>query len=352
VTSDETLPVKRRSRGTGRVLIEDVARIANVSTQTVSRFFRAPSLVAEATGNVIREAVVATGYVPNLIAGSLASNRSQVVAILVPTIANPVHAAPVEGLATVLRSNGYQVLLGSTGYDAETEQDLIATFLGRRVDGLIITGISVLPAARRMIEAAGIPVVQIWELPDDPIDMAVGFSNFETGVQIAEHLAERGYRRTVVIAHAAVADTRSAARVAGFKAASARLGLREAPVIKVDRTTSVQGFEILDRLFDADSRVDSIFAVSDQVAIGVLLACQSRGIRLPETLGIVGFGDVEIAAQLTPTLTTVRIDRYRLGALAGEMLLRRFQGLEVSEPVVDIGFEFVVRDSTPRRKAR
>ncbi len=340
---------KRRFRTTGRVRIEEVARLAGVSPQTVSRFFRLPALVAGPTGERIRTAVFETGYVPNLIAGSLASNRSRVIAVIVPTIANPVHAAPVEGLSNVLRQEGYQVLLGSTGYDSEVEAELIAAFLGRRVDGLIITGSTATPETRAMIRAAGIPIVQIWELPDDPIDMAVGFSNSAAGADVARHLAERGYRRPLIVAHAAPSDTRSAARVTGFLAAAGKLKMDKPPVLVTDRTTTVVGgADTLDRILALDP--DSVFAVSDQIGVGIVLACLGRNIPVPARFGVVGFGDVDIAAKLVPSLTTIHVHRHRLGEMAGELLLRRFRGETVNDRVLDIGYELVVRDSTPDRR--
>ena len=338
---------RRHARATGRVRIEDVARLAAVSPQTVSRFFRAPALVAAATGERIREAVQASGYVPNLIAGSLASNRSRVVAILVPTIANPVHAAPVEGLSDVLGEAGYQVLLGCTGYDRTKETGLIQAFLGRRVDGLVITGGSLGPETGDLLRALGLPVVQIWELPDDPIDMAVGFSNHAAGAAVAEHLAARGYRWPVVLAHAAASDTRSAARVEGFLDASARLGRRRPSVLAIDSPTSLgSGEAALERVLLVEPEADAVFAVSDQVAVGIVLACQRRGLAVPGRLAVVGFGDVDIAARLVPALTTVRVHRYRLGEQAGHMLLARLEGQAVERRVVDIGFELILRESS------
>jgi len=340
----------RRHRTTGRVRIEDVARVAGVSPQTVSRFFRRPESVAPPSVARIRAAISETGYVPNLIAGSLASNRTRVVAIVVPTIANPVHAAPVEALSDVLRGEGYQVLLGSTRYSPEVEREIIFTFLGRRVDALVVTGGTPEEETRTLIEAAAIPVVQIWELPDDPIDMAVGFSNAEAGAAVARHLAACGYRRPVVVAHAAASDTRSAARVAGFMAAAKDLKMRLPSVLAIERAAMVAGGgETLDRIFSIDPEVDAVFGVSDQIGVGIVLACHRRGIAVPGRLGVVGFGDTDLAAQLVPSLTTVHLHRHRLGQVAGEMILQRLRGAPVARKVVDLGFELVPRESTRRR---
>lgn len=342
---DRPVASMRRARTTGRVRIEDVARAAGVSSQTVSRFFREPVRVGAASAARIREAVAATGYVPNLVAGSLASNRSRVIAILVPTIANPVHAAPVEGASDVLRAAGYQVLLGSTGYDPSREAELVRAFIGRRVDGLIVTGGG--PETRRLAHAIRLPVVQLWELPQDPIDMAVGFCNRSGGAAIAGHFAARGHRRLAVIGHSAIADTRSAARVVGFVEAARARGLASPAVVTIDGPMTVgSGEPALACLLDRAPACDAVFAVSDQIAIGMVLACRRRGIEVPADLAIAGFGDADIAARLTPALTTVRVDRERLGAEAGRLLLARLADGETDPSTRDIGFELVVRASS------
>ena len=333
----------RRSRGRGQVRIEDVAKLAGVSAQTVSRVLRRPGQVSPATASRIRDAIEASGYMPNLLAGALASNRSGVVAILVPTIANPVHAAPVQGLSDALRQEGYQVLVGNTGYDPETEHALVAAFLGRRVDGIVLTGAALAPATQRMLLQSRVPAVQLWELPESPVDMAVGFDNAALGDTVARHLAERGYRRLAVVRHAAPSDTRSAARAAGFAAAVRALGLPPPRELVTDRPADLaEAPNLLRQLRGADA----VFCVGDQLAIGLLLACRRQGVAVPEQLAIIGVGDSDLAALVTPALTTVRIPRYELGHTAGTLLLERFSGAGAGSRVVDVGFELVMREST------
>lgn len=338
---------RRRSRGTGHVRIEDVARDANVSAQTVSRFFRDPALVSPPTAQKIRASIVATGYVPNLIAGSLASNRSGIIAILVPTIANPVHASPVQGLADAVRKHGYQVLVGMTDYDRETEHGLIEAFLGRRVDGIVVTGAQLRPDTEALLRRSGVPTVQLWELPDDPVEMAVGHSNAGIGRAMARHMLERGHRRVAVVGHAAVADTRSAARVQGFREVYGEAGEPPPVVIDVERPNAVgQTPALLERLLAQRPALQGVFCVTDQVAIGLVLACQRAGVAVPGRIAIAGVGDSDLAALVTPALTTVRIQRHELGRRAGQMLLARIAGEDVSPAVADLGFSLVVREST------
>ncbi len=342
--SAQTAAKPRRSRGTGRVRIEDVARAAEVSAQTVSRYLRQPGSVSEPMAVRIAQAIAGVGYVPNLIAGSLASNRSRIVAILVPTLANPVHSGPVEGLGEALRDEGYQVLVGTTDYRVELEDALIRAFAGRRVDGLVVTSGRISPASQAVLKAAAIPVVQLWELPRRPFDMAVGISNRAIGEAVARHFAERGYDRLAVIGHVEAADTRSSARVDGFLAEAGRLGL-PAPFRKdIARPMLVHdATPLLAELRTAGVR--AVFSTSAQLAVVMLLNAVAQGIAVPGELAIMGLHS-PLAAVVRPTLSTVEVPATRFGLLAGRMLLRRMAGEPVEARVVDTGFTVSVRQSS------
>jgi LacI family gluconate utilization system Gnt-I transcriptional repressor len=335
---------KRRSRSTGRVRIEDVARAAEVSAQTVSRFLRHPGQVGPAASARIAAAIREVGYVPNLVAGSLASNRTRVVAIIVPTLANPVHAQPVEGLGDALRADGYQVLVGTTDFRPEVEAALIAAFVGRRVEGIVITGGRLSAASRRVLRGAAIPVVQLWELPRVPFDMAVGTSNIDIGVCMARHFAERGYRRLAVIGHLRKSDTRSADRVTGFLAEAARKGLAPPHVMAVDRPMLIRDTsDLLAELRQAGS--EAVFCTSAQLSVVLLLNARAAGIAVPGALAIAGL-ECDLSTVVNPTLTAVRVPAYDLGLQAGHLLLRRMAGESVAQRRIDTGFEFFARQST------
>jgi LacI family transcriptional regulator, gluconate utilization system Gnt-I transcriptional repressor len=337
----------RQSRGSGHVRIEDVARQAQVSAQTVSRFLRNPAQVSEGTGERIRSSIAKIGYVPNRVAGALASNRSYIVAILVPTIANPIHAAPVQALSDALRPAGYQVLVGTTGYDPTAEEEMIEAFLGRRVDGIVVTGTSLTERAVHILQRARIPIVQLWELTDHPLDMVVGVDNAEAGAAVARHFFERGYWNLAVISHAAAGDTRSTARAEGFCREALRLGLAMPFALTFVRPTDMaQAPDLLAQLRAPGRPVDAVFCVGDPMAIGLVLACNKLGIAVPGELAIASFGDSDLAPLISPALTTIRIPRYDLGRIAGEMLLKRFAGEALEERIVDLGFTLMKRETS------
>jgi LacI family gluconate utilization system Gnt-I transcriptional repressor len=337
--------LSRRSRGTGQVRIEDVAREAGVSAQSVSRYLRDPGRVGPATSARICEAISAVGYVPNLIAGSLASNRSHVVGILLPTLAIPAHAGPVEGLAAALRDSAYEVLVGTTGYDAGAEERLVRAFVGRRVDGLVLTSDVLSAELRRTLAAFAAPVVQIWELPSEPFDMAVGVSNKAVGAAVAGHFLARGHRLCAAVGHAQATDTRSAARVAGFVETLAAAGA-PAPIrldVRMPEALA-QADAILARL-RAEGPPSAVFCTAGQLTVALHFAARRAGLNLPDDLALMGL-DSEFAALVDPPLSVVRVRTYEFGRLAGEMLIERLAGRRPQTQTRDVGFEMILRAST------
>ena len=196
----ERFPRPRRRKGSGAVTLRDVAQLAGVAPITASRALNTPSQVSPEVLGRVTEAVRQTGYVPNLLAGALSSMKSRMVGVAVPTIAGPVFLDTVQSLTEALFEAGYQVLLGQTGYDNAREDAWLEAMIGRRPDGLVLTGTSHSEQARTRLRAAGVPVVETWDQSDDPIDMLVGFSHVEVGRKVAAYLHERGYRRLAGVA--------------------------------------------------------------------------------------------------------------------------------------------------------
>lgn len=338
---------RRRSRGGGTTRIEEVARLAGVSAITVSRALNKPDKVAEGTREAIWRAIEATGYIPNQLAGSLASNRSRTIGVIVPTILNSIFADKVQGMTDVLGKAGYQLLLANSGYSLDLEADLVAAFLAQRPSGLVLTGVTHAPKTRSLLERAGVPVVETWSMHADPIDMLVGFSNEEAACAMVRHLGEAGYGRIALVAAPAKDNDRAASRIEGYRRAVRELGLPDDRRLEREASFSLRnGATALTDLLAEHQDIDAVFFANDILAAGGLLECQRRGIRVPDDLGIAGFDDVDLAAETVPALTTVRIPRYEIGARAAALILERVAGGVPAERSVDLGFEIVARGST------
>jgi LacI family gluconate utilization system Gnt-I transcriptional repressor len=327
--------------------MEDVARHAGVSQMTVSRALRTPDKVAPATRERIAAAIAELDYVPDLVAGGLAARRSRLVAVIVSTLENSIFAATVQGLDAALRDQGYAVLLGSSDYSREGEEDLLRAVLGRRPDGIVLTDYVHTPATRRLLGGAGVPVVETWELPAAPIDLAVGFSNLAAARAMTLALHGYGYRRIVFVGTAAHDDRRGGLRREGYRAALAELGAgppREV-ALPVPLAGITDGPAALDALLAAHPDADAAFCVVDGLAGGLLLACGRRGLGVPGRLAVAGFGDFDLARPAALDITTVRVPGRAIGAEAGALLLARMRGEPVGVPVRDVGFEIVRRGS-------
>ena len=335
---------RRSRRSSGAITLRDVAKLAGVAPITASRVMNTPDQVSPEVRQRVLDAVQRTGYVPNRMAGGLASARSRLIAAVVPSTVMSVFMETIEALNSTLFDAGYQLMLGQSGYSADREELLLEAIIGRRPDGIFLTGIMGAGKGRTRLVASGIPVVETWDLTPTPIDMLVGFSNEEIGSSVCTWLYQRGYRRPALISGQ---DTRAQRRNASFLRQARSLGLgTDIPVcLTPPPTTLGAGRATLAELLARPGGVDAVFCSSDMLALGVMVEAQARGIRVPNQLGVVGLGDLEFAANLDPALTTVRIDGSRIGETAARYIVDRAEGRTVEQPIVDIGFSIIERGS-------
>lgn len=339
-------PSKRPRRGSGAVTLHEVAQRAGVAPITASRALNSPDKVSPDALQRVAEAVQTLGYVPNRLAGGLASTRSRLVAALVPTMAGPVFLQTVHSLTQALAEQGYQLMLGQTGYaDPRTGEDLmLEALIGRRPDGIVLTGTVHSAQTRQRLQAAGIPVVETWDLSAQPIDMLVGFSHEGVGRSVAAFFQAKGWRQWALVAGD---DPRSQRRQQAFGQAALEFGLPPVAVVSVPAPTTLKsGRQALRQLLQDRPAVDAVFCSSDLLALGVLTEARAQGRAVPSQLAVMGFGDLDFAADLEPALSTVRIDGAAMGRQAARFIMERAEGREVTQPVVDIGFTLVERSST------
>lgn len=337
-------PRQRRSRrGSGGITLADVAKVAGVSAITASRALNTPGKVSADALKRVQDAVERTGYVPNLLAGGLASSRSRLVAALVPTIAGPVFLETVQALTEALAVAGYQLMLGQSGYSGAREDALLDAIIGRRPDGIVLTGIMHSAQGRRRLLAAGIPVVETWDLTPTPIDMLVGFSHEKVGNAVAQYLVSQGRRNLAIIT---ADDHRAGLRRKGFEETAASLGVTSVAACVVPAPTTLgSGRAGLSDLLVNHPDIDAVFCSSDILALGVMTEAQARGIAVPGRFAVFGFGDLGFAGDTYPALTTVRIDGNAIGHQAARFIVERAEGRAVKERVIDLGFSIVKRVS-------
>ena len=335
---------RKSRRSSGAITLRDVAMLAGVAPITASRAVNTPEQVSAEVLKKVQDAVQRTGYVPNRVAGGLASSRSRLIAAVVPSIAVSVFAETIETLNNTLFEAGYQLMLGQTGYSPEREEALLEAIIGRRPDGIFLTGIMQSSKGRSRLLASGIPVVETWDLTPTPIDMLIGFSHSDIGREVANFLLAKGRQRFALVS---AGDERAMRRAAAFQNTVTQRGFKEVFVDNVGASRSLKsGREALSRILSQVPDVDAIFCSSDLLAMGVLTEAIARGILVPQRLSIIGFGDVPYMADMVPSLTTVHINGRDIGQKAASFLIARAEGRSVDEPIVNVGFAIVERDST------
>jgi LacI family gluconate utilization system Gnt-I transcriptional repressor len=333
-----------------------------VGAITVSRALRDPGRVSEALRAKIERAVRELDYVPDLHARALASRRSSLVAVLIPAIAQNIFTDVLRGVYDGVGDSGLRIEIANTRYHPEIEEDLVAKLLRHRPAGVIISGIGQSGATRRMLEAAGCPVIQIMDLTDDPIQKIIGFSHFEAGLGMTGHLVEAGYRRIGFVG--GTMNGRSFGRLAGYRAALEAADLYRpelvgilgpmpeaaltGPVMDHEFANARMGRDLTEALLDRFPDLDAVFCNTDVLAIGALFACRARGIRVPEAFGIAGFNDFDYMEAAEPSLSSVRTHRWRCGNEAMLAVRAMLGGAPAGEPVVDLGIEVMRRRSTDR----
>lgn len=327
--------------------IGDVAAAAGVSMMTVSRSIREPDKVSEATRAKVQNAIARTGYVVNSSASALKSRRTRVVAIIVPSIRNSLFSATIQGLARRLRERNYSLIVADSEYDRQEETRLLADLLSQRPCGLVLHEMVHTDEALSLIKRTGVPVVEVGDLADDPIDSVVSYSNRAATKAMTEYLIARGYQRIAFVSLPVSFSDRSAARQQGYKEALSDAGMILDPSLILEAESGYEaGTRAISRLMEIDLGVDAVFFAGDVHAFGALFECQRRGWRVPHDIAIAGFDDYELAQQVVPGITTLSIPRVAIGEHAADIIIDRSEGNLESHQAINLGFSVLPRGST------
>ncbi|MCX8997285.1 LacI family DNA-binding transcriptional regulator [Rhizobiaceae bacterium BDR2-2] len=309
-------------------VMADIARIAGVSSMTVSRAFRRDSRISPETRDAILKVAEEMGYVFDATASNLRSQKTDFVAVTIPSLNNANFADTVEGLSRTLAERGMQILLGHTNYDMQAEEQLIGQLLRRKPQAIVLTGGKHTERGRRLLVNSGIPVIETWDVPADPIGYHVGFSNAGAVQRMVDHFVEAGYRRIAFIGGDASRDTRGEDRRLGFIRAMEHHGLASSRLIAAGPPpiSMREGASAMIKLLETRPDTEAVICVSDLSAFGALTECQRRGIAVPEQIAIAGFGNYEIAGICVPSLTTIDARAREIGEHAGALVLDLLDG--------------------------
>src|SRR6201987_3504041 len=314
-----------------------VASLAGASAITVSRVVRVPEMVAPHTRAKGEAAMRELGYVPNQLAGALAGARTKSVGVLVPPFANSIFADTVQGLSDELEPLGYAVILAQSRYDAVREDRMLSALLSRRPEAIIMVGSPATEEGARLLRRSGIPIVETWELPPEPLDAVVGFDNFAAGVAVAKHLIAQGRKNLAFIGGD---DPRATRRWNGFSETALGAGLKPPRRLVLERNASGSVAALAEL-----PGVDAVFAANDAHAIGFMSGLRKAGLlregpAAEQPVAVVGLGDLEMGRLISPSLSTIRVHGDAIGRTAARLILSR-----EGPRRVDLGFGLVLRDS-------
>ena len=327
--------------------MRSIARLSGVAPMTVSRALRNPELVAPDTLARIMKVVNSVGFVPDQLASAMRGTRS-IIGTVVPPLINSGIAEQVQGMSDACHERDMQLLLVQGDFSAEAEEQAIRTLIAWQPAGLILQAFVQSETARQLLKTREMPVVEISEIRGrEPIDLLVGVSNFDTAFAMTSRLIEIGYRRIGFVSTPTHGNDRLQQRKIGYRAALEAKGIRGSQRLEIEMPiTSRGGSEAVSILKNRDSAIDAVFFSSDTLAIGAVQECHRRGWKIPEDLAIAGYGDTELAAELYPRLTTVRVPRYQMGRKAVDHLARRIARESSLAPCITINFDIVERETT------
>jgi LacI family repressor for deo operon, udp, cdd, tsx, nupC, and nupG len=308
-----------------RPTIYDVARLAGVSTATVSRALNTPAPIAPATRSAIDDAVEQLGYRPNPIARSLVTKSTQTIALLLPDITNPFYAQLVSGIQQLMLARGQTMLLCTTDGDPEQEARYLRVLRAKHVVGALVDGLVLPPEQIAAFVEDGFPIVCLDRDVHSPTIPLVQVDN-RLGARLAtEHLLGLGHRR---IAHVSGTHERiSEERLVGYRGALADAGIEPDPsLVAPGHFTEQGGHAAMSTLLESGARFSAVFCANDLSAMGALHAILSSGRRVPSDLSIVGFDDLRLSPYTSPPLTTIHQPAREIAQHATELLLGLIEG--------------------------
>lgn len=304
--------------------LRDVSEASGVSEMTVSRVLRNRGDVSAATREKVLIAAKQLGYVPNKIAGALASQRVNLVAVIIPSLGNLVFPEVMTGISRALEESELQPVVGVTDYQPDKEEKVLYEMLSWRPSGVIIAGLEHSDAARAMLAGAGIPVVEIMDTDGAPIDAAVGISHRRAGREMAQAILSAGYRRIGFMGTKLGLDHRARKRFEGFTAALAKGGVEiEDQEFYTDGSALAKGREMTQAMMTRSPDLDFLYYSNDMIGAGGLLWMKEQGYDVPGTIGLAGFNDVKLLSGLPVKLATMDSCREEIGRRAAEIILSR-----------------------------
>ncbi|MZI92453.1 gluconate operon transcriptional repressor GntR [Vibrio sp. CAIM 722] len=326
-----------------RPTLQDVADQVGVTKMTVSRYLKDPNRVSEKTRERIANALESCGYIPNRAPEILAQSRSRAIGVLVPSLTNQVFAEVIRGIEKVTGKFCYQTMFAHYGYRPDVEEARVASLLSYNIDGLLLSESYHTPRTVRMIETAGIPVIEMMDIASPSMQQCVGFDNTLAAKEMVEAMIAQGHRNIVYLG--ARMDVRTKLKMHGYESVMRSAELTPRVVTTDDASSFSLGASLLRKSLALYPDLDSFFCTNDDLAAGVIFECQRQGIRVPQDIGVAGFHGHDIGQSMAPKLASVVTPREQIGRISATELLERLEGKEVEKSIINLGYRIDLGES-------
>lgn len=317
-----------------RITLDDVAQRVGVTSMTISRYLRNPSLVAKATGDKIKQAIDEMGYVPNLGPAMLSHSSTHTLGLAVSSFSNLLFSDLIQGVEERAKEFGYDILIAHTSYKADEEERKVSQLLSYQIDGLILCDGCHTPNTIKRIKTAKIPVVEVMSLLEHPLDMNIGYNHTKCSYASVKGLIASG-RKHVAYLRARL-DTRTIDRQHGYELACDEAGLPPIVYGSEVRSNFSRGAAMMRQALKEEPNLDAVFCTNDDVAIGAMIACTEQGIKIPEQISVLGYNGLNIGATTIPKLTSVVTARKDMGTMAVDLILKRLERKEIGEKHIEL----------------
>lgn len=330
-----------------QVTIEDVAQAAGVSRQTVSRAINNKGEISPTTKKRVMAAVRDLGYQPNRLAQGMVTRRTRTVGLVFPDILNPFFPEVARGVQDVARDHDYNVFLCNTDDDPEIEKKILYSLIAQGVDGIIDLGCALTGDDLLQFADKYRPIVMTNRFINHPnVNLLIVDNSHGAGLA-ARHFIEENHVAVGMITNERHDSFSQVRRVQGFRNTLAEYGLpHDEGIMQVAKPTIAGGYEATKQLLDRQPHFTGIFAYNDLMALGAIRACHDLGLRIPEDVAIVGFDDIHLASIASPSLTSVRVDKYAIGIRAMTRLLAMLEKPDNPFPQQDMSVELIIRESS------
>ena len=332
--------------------LRDVSEASGVSEMTVSRVLRNRGDVSENTRAKVLSAAKTLGYVPNKIAGALASQRVNLVGVIIPSLSNMVFPEVMTAISDTLDGSGLQPVVGVTNYLPEREEQVLYEMLSWRPSGVIIAGLEQTEASKAMLENSGIPVVQIMDVDGNPIDSMVGISHRRAGRKMAKQILKSGYQNIGFLGTKMPLDHRARKRFEGFTEALAKGGVQVLDQEFYEGGSALaKGREMTQTMLERNPEIDFLYYSNDMIGAGGLLYLLEQGIDIPGQIGLAGFNGVELLDGLPRRLATMDSCRAEIGAKAAQIIRDRVENPDADPEHVELTPKIAAGDTLKRKLA-